>query len=532
MALVELFFVLTFLGALFYKWSVSSFAYFKRRGVAHERPLPFFGNVPLSVMLGSDSHVRHSIQLHQRLKHHKVYGVYNLREPLYYLADAELIRQVCIKHFDVFANHRQAIGDEHDTGDISVMSRSLLSLRDRRWKEMRKTLTPAFTGVKIRLMFELINICNVEAVQYVERKLQASEDQGIELELKEFFTRYTNDVIASTAFGVQVNSFVNEQNEFFTFGQRLLQFSFWGGIKVFLYIVMPKIMKALRVPVMDLNNVAYFKRLVFGAMEQRREQHIVRPDMIQQLMEAQQVFKEQQQQQLEQVQESDQDKSAAEFNDEDLLAQCLLFFSAGFETVSSCLSFTAYELLMNPDVQQQLYEEILAVEQQLAGKPLDYDSLMGMKYLDCIISESLRKWPPAVVIDRMCSTDFELKDETGESILKLSKGDLVHIPIVALHYDPDNFEEPEQFRPERFDEEHKHEIRPNTYLPFGVGPRSCIGNRMALMEVKSLIYQMVLRFRLLPAERTVRDMMASIEGFRMEPRELFWCRFEPRKKSN
>lgn len=194
-------------------------------------------------MLGNDSYVRHSIQLHQRLKQHKVYGVYNLREPLYYLSDSDLIGQVFIKHFDTFTNHRPGIGNEHDTGDISVMSKSLLSLRDRRWKQMRKTLTPAFTGVKIRLMFELINSCNVEAVQYVERKLQTSEGEGIELELKEFFTRYTNDVIASTAFGVQVNSYVDEQNEFFTFGQRVLQFSFWGGIKVFLYIVMPKIMK-------------------------------------------------------------------------------------------------------------------------------------------------------------------------------------------------------------------------------------------------------------------------------------------------
>ncbi|XP_030558681.1 cytochrome P450 9c1 [Drosophila novamexicana] len=523
MALVELFFLLTFLGALLYKWSVSSFAYFRRRGVAHERPLPLLGNVPLSVMLGRDSYVRHSIELHQRLKQHKVYGVYNLREPLYYLADADLIRQVGIKHFDNFANHRQGIGDEHDTGDSSVFSKSLLSLRDRRWKQMRSTLTPSFTGAKIRLMFELINACNVEAVRYLERKLEAGGGEGIELELKEFFTRYANDVIATAAFGIQVNSFVDEENEFFTLGQRVSEFSFWGGIKVLLYILMPRVMKALRVPVMDLNNVAYFKRLVFGAMQERREQHIVRPDMIQQLMEAQRLFREQQQ--LEQ----DLDKDAAEFNDEDLLAQCLLFFSAGFETVSTCLSFTSYELLMNPQVQQKLYEEILAVEQQLAGKPLDYDSLMGMNYLDCIVSESLRKWPPAIVIDRMCAADFELRDEAGELLLKLRKDDLVHIPVVALHYDPDNFEQPDEFRPERFDKEHKHEIRPFTYLPFGVGQRSCIGNRMALMEVKSLIYQLVLRFRLLPTERTPLDMMASIEGFRMQPRELFWCRFEARQ---
>lgn len=243
MALVELFFLLTIIGALLYKWSVSGFGYFTRRGVAHLPPQPLVGNIPWSVLMGSGSYLRHSIELHQQLKQHKIYGVYNMRDPLYYLADPELIRQVGIKHFDVFSNHRQGIADDSATGDSSVMSKSLLTLRDRRWQQMRSTLTPAFTGAKIRLMFELIHACNVEAVRYVERKLAEHNNEGVELELKEFFTRYTNDVIATAAFGIQVNSFVDEQNEFFMLGQRISQFSLWGGIKVMLYILLPRLMK-------------------------------------------------------------------------------------------------------------------------------------------------------------------------------------------------------------------------------------------------------------------------------------------------
>jgi len=243
MVLVELFFLLTIIGALLYKWSVSSFGYFTKRGVAHLPPKPLVGNMPLSVLMGNGSYLRHSIELHQQLKQHKIYGVYNLSDPLYYLADAELIRQVGIKHFDIFTNHRQGITDDNATGNSSVMSKSLLSLRDRRWKQMRHTLTPTFTGAKIRLMFELIHACNVEAVRYVERQLEEQNNQGVELELKEFFTRYTNDVIATAAFGIQVNSFVDQQNEFFTLGQRVSQFSFWGGLKVLLFILLPRLMK-------------------------------------------------------------------------------------------------------------------------------------------------------------------------------------------------------------------------------------------------------------------------------------------------
>lgn len=113
----------------------------------------------------------------------------------------------------------------------------------------------------------------------------------------------------------------------------------------------------------------------------------MRPDMIHLLMEAQRQFKAEQEGSAESA--AQQDK--AEFNDDDLLAQCLLFFSAGFETVATCLSFTSYELMMNPEVQEKLLAEILAVKEQLGEKPLDYDTLMGMKYLNCVVSESLRK---------------------------------------------------------------------------------------------------------------------------------------------
>ncbi|EDW32912.1 GL10233 [Drosophila persimilis] len=510
------------IGFLLYKWAEPPVRFFLKRGVVHEAPVPLLGNIPLAVLMGKASYLKHSIAVHMRLKQHKVYGVFNLRDPLFFLSDPELIRQVGIKSFDNFANHRKGLGDAGGGANDSVLSKSLLSLRDRRWKQMRSTLTPTFTSLKIRLMFELIQVCNVEAVAYIERKL--AEDGATELELKDFFTRYTNDVIATAAFGIQVNSFKDPNNEFFSIGQRIADFSLWAVLKVMLFILLPKLMKALRVSVMDMNNVDYFKKLVFGAIQYRKEHNIIRPDMIQQLMEAQRLFRAEQ----EASQETTTQEDRAEFNDEDLLAQCLLFFSAGFDTVATCLSFTSHELLMNPEAQDKLYEEIMATEEQLGGKPLDYDTLMGMKYMDCVVSESLRMWPPAFVLDRMCGSDFELRDEEGKVVLTLKKDELINIPVIALHHDPDNFPQPDEFRPERFDDDHKHEIKPFTYLPFGIGQRSCIGNRMALMEVKALLYGLVRRFRLEPAERTTTDMMGNIAGFRMMPRELFWCKFVAR----
>lgn len=213
---------------------------------------------------------------------------------------------------------------------------------------------------------------------------------------------------------------------------------------------------------MDESKIGYFKSLVFDAMKYRKEHQIVRPDMIHLLMEAQ-------------SQGDDTTESGKRFSDEDLLAQCLLFFFAGFETVSTCLCFLTYELCMNPEVQSQLYEEVKSVEQQLEGKPLDYDTLMHMKYLDMVVSESLRKWPPAPRTDRLCNANIDLKDENDKLIVSLKKEDILFIPIFGLQHDPAYFEDPEEFRPERFSEENKKHIKPFTYMPFGVGPRSCIG---------------------------------------------------------
>ncbi|ALC40824.1 Cyp9c1 [Drosophila busckii] len=513
MAFVEMFFMLTFVGVLLYRWSMGCYSYFGKRNVAFVKAKPLLGNVPLSVMMGSASYLRHSIELHQQLKQHKLYGIYNMREPQYQLADAELIRQVCVQHAEKFCNHRAGIHADEESESESegtMLSKMLLSLRNERWQRLRKALTPSFAGASISKQCELLNICSLQAAQHLERQLRSSElENVVELELSEFFTRYVNDVIASAAFGLQVDSYLKPTNEFLTQAQQLSQLSLWGGIKVLLQMMMPKVTRLLKLRPMDFNNVDYFRNLLHK--RQSGKQKIMRADMLQQLLQQQSQIAKQ-----------------CNFSNEDLLAQCLLFITAGWETVASCLSFTCYELLMQPELQQKLYEELHAMEQQLAGKPLDYEALVSLKYLDCVVAEALRKWPPTNTTDRECVEPFELRTAEGETLVQLQKGDLLHIPIAALHHDPDNFEQPMEFIPERFSDEHKAQIKPFSYLPFGLGARSCLGQEFALLQVKSLLYQLLLKFQLLPCERTTQDMLNSLAGFSMQPRELFWCKIAAR----
>jgi cytochrome P450 family 6 len=92
-----------------------------------------------------------------------------------------------------------------------------------------------------------------------------------------------------------------------------------------------------------------------------------------------------------------------------------------------------------------------------------------------VFTETLRKYPSVSFLDRKCCSDYELPVPNGIGTITLSEGTGVYIPVLALHHDPTYFPEPEQFDPDRFTEENKGS-RPNyTYIPFGEGPRVCIG---------------------------------------------------------
>ncbi|XP_017125709.1 probable cytochrome P450 9h1 [Drosophila elegans] len=509
----------TILLVLFYKWSVAKYEVFSERGVAHEKPWPLIGNIPIKGFFGRIPVLKYMIEMNLKYSPGSpVYGIYALRDPVFFIRDPELIKLIGIKEFDHFVNHNSMQNNIQE----SVLSKSLISLQNGRWREMRNILTPAFTGSKVRIMYDLIQTCSEEGVLHIREQMDGhSKDAvGIDLEMKDYFTRFANDVIATVAFGLSINSFRRKDNEFFRIGQSLSKISAWSVVKAILHALFPRLMKLLRIQVLDTTNIDYFSSLVSVTMRYRQEHKVIRPDMIHLLMEAKQ-------QRLADLQDQSKDaRYYAEFTDEDLLAQCLLFFFAGFEIISSSLCFLTHELCLNPAVQDRLFEEILSVHQELNGQPLNYDKLTKMKYLDMVVLEGLRKWPPALSTDRECCSDIDLCDENGQKLFAARKGDVLQIPIFALHRDPGNFEDPESFDPERFSEDRR--VESSVFLPFGVGPRNCIGKRMALMEIKCIVYQLVLNFRLLPAAKTTRNMLENIRGHGLKPKDGFWLKFEPR----
>ncbi|XP_055297251.1 probable cytochrome P450 9f2 [Sitodiplosis mosellana] len=503
--LAELLFYAIISGTLFYifyKWATINREYFVKRKLKHVEPNFLIGNL-LGLFLKRHRPAEFMDSLYYRYPNEKLIGLFDMRVPIYLVRDVDLIQKITKKDFDNFEDHVAFIDSESDT----LFGQSLFLMSEQKWREMRATLSPAFTGSKMRHMFELVVECADDMAKYL---VSEAKQKPVRWEMKELFSRYTSDVIASCAFGLKVDSLKDRTNEFFTIGTNSLNFgSFAVAMRMLLIRSMPKLMRAIDFEFFPAHVKHFFKSMVLDTMAEREKKHIVRADMINILMQVRSGNLKHQVEEAHDddagfatVKESNIGKGPVKrsWTDDEIVAQCFIFFAAGFDTVSTLMSFLSYELAINQDVQKTLYEEIREVNKTLNGTRLTYDTLSKMKYLDQVISEALRKWPPAIFTTRKCTKDYDL-DLDGNKVL-IERGNVVFLPICSIHHDSKFYENPEHFDPERFNDENKHKINPGAYLPFGIGPRNCIGSRFALMEVKALFFYLVLNFNIQPYEKT------------------------------
>ncbi|XP_055529191.1 probable cytochrome P450 9f2 [Wyeomyia smithii] len=517
---------------LIFHYISKKYQYFLSKPIPCIKPAFFFGtNAPL--LFRMTDMVTHIKKLFNTFPDAKMIGFYDFTEPIFMLRDPTAIRKIGVKDFDFFTDHTPIFNSPDD--ENSLFGNSLFALRGQKWRDMRATLSPAFTGSKMRHMFELVADCAQAMNQFFVAEMKVGRE--LEYEMKDTFSRVGNDVIATVAFGIQVNSLKDRDNEFYMKGKDMLNFqSFKVLVKFLLTRSAPGLARKFGIEFADRDLTNYFKRTIVDNMEQRTTHNIVRNDMIHMLMEVRKGALKHSKDELDHkdagfatVEESNVGRVAHSriWTENELISQCFLFFLAGFETVSTCMMFTTYELSINPEVQNRLYEEIKEIEQSLEQKPLSYEVLQKMPYMDMVVSESLRKWPPAVVSDRICVKDYRYDDGAGTAFM-IEKGRSIWIPAIAIHNDPKFYPNPDKFDPERFSAENISKIDAAAYLPFGVGPRNCIGSRLALMEVKLMLYYLLKDFQMEPAERMEVPIRIRKNAITLQAENGVWVRLKPR----
>lgn len=219
----------------------------------------------------------------------------------------------------------------------------------------------------------------------------------------------------------------------------------------------------------------------------------------------------------------------AEWDEQDIVAQCLIFFLAGFDTVSTAMYFMAYALSIYPNVQQKLQQEVEALVTKLNGRLPTYEEIQNLSFLDMVLSETLRMFPPVPFLDRRCNQKTTIENSDGTKV-ELQPGDGILFPVSSIHFDSNYFPEPEKFIPERFSHENRDKIKPFSYFPFGVGPRNCIGSRFALMETKSLFFSILSNFTIEKCNKTEIPLQIKPDVFQNRPKNGVWVALTPKKR--
>ncbi|XP_074035456.1 cytochrome P450 9e2-like [Leptinotarsa decemlineata] len=321
-------------------------------------------------------------------------------------------------------------------------------------------------------------------------------------------------------------------------GSRMTKPTGFNVIKGILAAFFPHVFEFFRIPIFPSFVTKFFQDLIKETISVREKNNIIRPDMIHLLMEARKgrlqhetISSFYQDTGFATVEESSLGKSGKkmELTDDLITAQALVFFFAGFDTSSTLLSFLSYHLAVDQKIQTTLQKEIDNVTKLGDGR-VSYEELLKMKYLDQVISETLRRYPPGFMLTRICVKDYKIEAKRNDEVdFVLDKGTLVGIPVAGIHLDPRYFPDPEKFDPDRFGDENKANIIPGSFLPFGSGPRNCIGSRFALLECKTLVVSLLSKFDIIVIKKTPFPLLLS-KTFNLAGREGIWLGLKKREK--
>ncbi|KAF6208007.1 hypothetical protein GE061_016456 [Apolygus lucorum] len=495
--------------AVLYAYFMSHYNFWDATCVPALKPkYPFFGNT-VDVLFSLKDVMAIQKDIYNAFPNQRFVGLFTFSKPNLFVRDPAVIEQITIKDF-AFASDRGITDDPRAT----PLSMHLINTRDDHWRSLRNKLTPTFSAGKLKGMLGQLLDCADALVKHMN-----SFENGVPFEARDIIARFTTDVIASCAFGLNIDSINDPKCLFREFGKAMFTFSPSRKIVTALRRLAGPLSCYVKVPgEMTPDLVDFFIKAVKDTLEYRKKNGVVRPDFLHLMNE---LFEKDQ----ELVRSGQLDpKDPHIFDEVTLVSNAFVFFTAGFETTATTISYVMYELALHDDIQDRLYQEILEVTKRYNGE-LTFEAFNDMKYLDQVIAETQRLRPAIAVLVRKITKEYHVP----ETNVVMPVGSFVTLPLVALYHDPVHFPQPMEFDPDRFSKENEQYISKGTFLPFGIGPRMCIGTRFAKLTMKAALVTMVLKFKFVTCDKTQIPMIYDKAHYvTTAPKEGIWLEIQPR----
>ncbi|XP_050716917.1 cytochrome P450 3A41-like [Eriocheir sinensis] len=469
---VETWLLLATVAVLAWLYSRWRHSYWASRGVASPPALPFIGHFHKSIFINKKPW-EFQTECRSRFREPSMCGLYEFFKPALMVWDIEMLKHILVKDFDHFTDRRQFNFDNAAQERDKMMMEMLSVKNGPQWKGLRAIMSPTFTSGKMKSMYPLV--CE-KADALVKFSMNQATKQP-HVDMKKNFGRFTIDTIASCAFGLECNSLVNEKAEFPRKADIFFNMTGLRLLKFVIVMVAPKILRTFNISV-NPPEVDFFINAAKATIAARRAGQ-KRGDFLDLMLEV--------------LDNPDNPDSKHVLSDMSLVAQCVLFIIAGYDTTASLLASSSFLLAKNKDEQQRLRDEVRQIVAEHGD--LTYHGIMENKLLDACLQETLRLYPPATGLERSCTKTYTLPGTD----LTLEPGDLVQVPVWGIHHDSRYWPDPDAFIPDRFLPENKSNIQPFTHIPFGMGPRNCLAMRFALMEAKVALAKLLLEAELEPA---------------------------------
>nr|QVK45585.1 cytochrome P450 [Brachionus paranguensis] len=474
--------------SLFYLGKIlNSYRFFKKRGLKSPEHEFFYGNFRQIY-----KNKNYSDMLREWSKEYgKTYGYFEGHLPVIVTSDLEFIQEVFIKQSTNFSARKKSylIRKENDPYiDLFESTKG-------RWKRMRMIMNPTFSSAKLRELGPILVNCADRLIDVLNKEGDA------EINVSEYFKRFTMDSIWNCAFGVDINMQYDLNNGYYERSESIFRDTAYPRIPEYLGVYFYEFKEIILHSMFFINKIAckyvdqenwhaYFwlKHKIGGLLKQREmNSKNKRKDYIQILMDAKIDYE---------TKTNNCNGDIKRFiTGQEIEANLLLFMLAGYETTSTALSYSSHVLATHPDEQLRLHDEISSV----FGNDLSLinsDSVQELKYLDWFVKEVLRYYPIGnSVVARRCTKKTTIKG------IDIPVDTPIAVDVMSIHFDADLWgpQDPNEFYPPR------HEVKRNplAFMAFGNGPRNCIGMKFALIELKIALVKLIMNFEFLSIKREI-----------------------------